>query len=53
MPVLKSLAFTTMPKTTIGPVQIRRAKFIAKLEEQKTDPSRPQLHPNGPTMGRC
>jgi hypothetical protein len=35
MPVLKSLAFTTMPKTASDPVHIRRAKFIDKLEEQK------------------
>jgi hypothetical protein len=35
MPVLKSLSFTAMPKTTSDPVQILRAKFIAKLEEQK------------------
>jgi hypothetical protein len=35
MPVLKSLAFTAMPKTANDPVHIRRAKFIMKLEEQK------------------
>lgn len=35
MPVLKSLSFTAMPKSTSDPVHIRRAKFIAKLEEQK------------------
>jgi hypothetical protein len=35
MPALKSLAFTTMPKTASDPVHIRRAKFIDKLEEQK------------------
>jgi hypothetical protein len=35
MPVLKSLSFTTMPKTASDPVHIRRAKFIEKLEEQK------------------
>lgn len=35
MSVLKSLAFTAMPKTASDPVHIRRAKFIAKLEEQK------------------
>jgi hypothetical protein len=35
MPVLKSLAFTTMPKAASDPVHIRRAKFIEKLEEQK------------------
>jgi hypothetical protein len=35
MPVLKSLSFTTMPKTANDPVHIRRAKFIDKLEEQK------------------
>jgi hypothetical protein len=35
MPVLKSLAFTAMPKTASDPVHIRRAKFIEKLEEQK------------------
>lgn len=35
MPVLKSLSFTALPKNTNDPVHIRRAKFIAKLEEQK------------------
>jgi hypothetical protein len=35
MPVLKSLSFTALPKTGNDPVQARRAKFVAKLEEQK------------------
>jgi hypothetical protein len=35
MPVLKSLSFTTIPKTGNDPVQARRAKFVSKLEEQK------------------
>ncbi len=35
MPVLKSLSFTTLPKQVNDPVQSRRAKFVAKLEEQK------------------
>jgi hypothetical protein len=35
MPVLKSLSFTALPKTANDPVQLRRTKFIAKLEEQK------------------
>jgi hypothetical protein len=36
MPVLKSLSFTALPKNTIDdPVQMRRAKCIAWLEEQK------------------
>src|SRR4029079_127074 len=35
MPVLKSLSFTALPKTTNDPVQQRRTKFITKLEEQK------------------
>ena len=35
MPVLKSLSFTTLLKTGNDPVQTRRAKFVAKLEEQK------------------
>ena len=35
MPVLKSLSFTALPKSTNDPVQQRRAKFISKLEEQK------------------
>lgn len=41
MPVLKSLSFTAVPKTAGDPVNMRRAKFIEKLEEQKlllTDP---------------
>jgi hypothetical protein len=42
MPVLKSLSFTALHKNGNDPVQFRRAKFIAKLEEQKlllTDPN--------------
>ncbi|SHI13913.1 DUF6641 family protein [Bradyrhizobium erythrophlei] len=35
MPVLKSLSFTALPKAANDPVQLRRVKFIAKLEEQK------------------
>ena len=35
MPILKSLSFTTLPKSANDPVQMRRAKFIARLEEQK------------------
>jgi hypothetical protein len=35
MPVLKSLSFTALPKSGNDPVQMRRTKFIAKLEEQK------------------
>jgi hypothetical protein len=35
MPVLKSLSFTTLPKNANDPVQTRRTKFVAKLEEQK------------------
>ena len=35
MPVLKSLSFTALPKSANDPVQIRRAKFVARLEEQK------------------
>src|SRR4051794_8267823 len=35
MPVLKSLSFTALPKSTNDPVQQRRTKFVAKLEEQK------------------
>jgi hypothetical protein len=35
MPVLKSLSFTALPKSGSDPVQMRRAKFVAKLEEQK------------------
>jgi hypothetical protein len=35
MPVLKSLSFTTLPKSGNDPVQARRAKFVARLEEQK------------------
>jgi hypothetical protein len=35
MAVLKSLSFTALPKAGNDPVQMRRAKFIAKLEEQK------------------
>ena len=35
MPVLKSLSFTALPTSTNDPVQQRRTKFIAKLEEQK------------------
>jgi hypothetical protein len=35
MPVLKSLSFTSLPRAGNDPVQMRRAKFVAKLEEQK------------------
>ena len=35
MPVLKSLSFTALPKSANDPVQMRRAKFVARLEEQK------------------
>ncbi|UPK26761.1 DUF6641 family protein [Bradyrhizobium sp. 195] len=35
MPILKSLSFTALPKAANDPVQMRRTKFIAKLEEQK------------------
>lgn len=35
MPILKSFSFTALPKAGNDPVQMRRAKFIAKLEEQK------------------
>jgi hypothetical protein len=35
MPVLKSLSFTVLPKAANDPVQQRRTKFVAKLEEQK------------------
>ena len=35
MPVLKSLSFTAVPKIAGDPVNMRRAKFIEKLEEQK------------------
>ncbi|MDW4767111.1 hypothetical protein NQ273_28365, partial [Escherichia coli] len=33
--ILKSFSFTALPKAGNDPVQMRRAKFIAKLEEQK------------------
>src|SRR5580692_5735301 len=42
MPVLKSLSFTALPKSANDPIQQRRAKFVARLEEQKLllkDPS--------------
>jgi hypothetical protein len=35
MPVLKSLSFTALPTNVNDPVQARRTKFVAKLEEQK------------------
>jgi hypothetical protein len=35
MPVLKSLSFTALSKNVNDPVQARRTKFVAKLEEQK------------------
>jgi hypothetical protein len=35
MPVLKSLSFTAIPKSGNDPVHMRRAKFAARLEEQK------------------
>jgi len=42
MPVLKSLSFTALPKLNNDIIQIRRANFVSKLEEQKQllkDPS--------------
>ena len=50
MPVLKSLSFTALPKSTNDPVQQRRTKFIAKLEEQKLLLQRSQPRPNRPAM---
>ena len=35
MPVLKSLSFAALPKTSHDPVINRRIKLIARLEEQK------------------
>jgi hypothetical protein len=35
MPILKSFSFTPLPKAGNDPVQMRRTKFITKLEEQK------------------
>ena len=35
MPVLKTLSFIPFPKAGNDPVQLRRAKFVSKLEEQK------------------
>ena len=35
MPVLKSLSFIPLPKAGNDPVQLRRGKFVTKLEEQK------------------
>jgi hypothetical protein len=35
IPVLKSFSFTALPKSANHLVQIRRAKFVAGLEEQK------------------
>ena len=34
-PILKSLAFTTMPQPNANPVIDRRARIIGRLEEQK------------------
>lgn len=36
MPILKSLTFTAMPKTSANPTVSRRAKLIARLEEQRS-----------------
>ena len=49
MPVLKSLSFITLPKNVNDPVQARRTKFVAKLEEQKL-PERPEPRPDRPAM---
>ena len=35
MTALKSLTFTTLPKSTVNPTLDRRTKIIARLEEQK------------------
>jgi hypothetical protein len=42
MPVLKSLSFTALPKTTNDPVQQRRTKFITKLGRAEAAPEGPQ-----------
>jgi len=34
MPILKALTLTAIPKSANDPVQLRRAKLIARLEEQ-------------------
>jgi hypothetical protein len=42
MTVLKSLTFITLPKSSVNPTFDRRAKIVARLEEQKrlfADPS--------------
>ena len=36
MTALKSLTFTTLPKSIVNPTLDRRAKIIARLEEQKS-----------------
>jgi len=43
MPVLKSLSFTVLPKPATDPVQIRRAKLISRLDEQKALLDNPNL----------
>jgi hypothetical protein len=50
MPVLKSLSFTALPKTTNDPVQQRRTKFITKLGRAEAAPEGPQARPNRPAM---
>jgi hypothetical protein len=35
MAALKSLSFMAVPKAVSDPVQVRRAKLVARLEEQK------------------
>jgi hypothetical protein len=43
MPVLKSLAFVAVPRIAGNPTLIRRARLVARLEEQKSliqDPTR-------------
>ena len=49
---LKSLTFTALPKREANPVQERRTKTIARLEEQKQLFRRSQLHSKGPNIGK-
>ncbi len=48
MPFLKSLSFTALPKSGNDPIQTRRAKFVAKLEEQKLLPTTSGPSSDGP-----
>ena len=52
MTSLKSLIFTTLPKSTVNPTLDRRTKIIARLEEQKALLRDLRLRARGACVGK-